>query len=153
MRIRTITHVLITGSYEASPQMLAYARRAVQRAHQLGWTVLVGDNPKGIDLTVVRECRRLKAKVIVAGIANFPRNFGCKQGHYVKVARDLYRSAGGELFGGYAVRDRWLVDMSQHALFIWNGHSSETLAGYEYAVQRGKDAHLKDFSFWRHCNV
>ena len=58
MRIRTITHVLITGSRDASPEMLAYARRAVQRTHRLDWTVLVGDNPKGIDLAVVRECRR-----------------------------------------------------------------------------------------------
>jgi hypothetical protein len=153
MRIRTITHVLITGSREASPEMLAYALRAVQRAHRLGWTVLAGDSPKGIDLAVVRECRRLKTNVIVAGTANFPRNFGCRHGQYVKVARELYRSAGGNLLGGYAVRDRWLVDTSQNALFIWNGHSEETQAGYEYAVQRGKDAHLKDFSFWRHWNV
>ncbi|KXK52490.1 MAG: hypothetical protein UZ13_01359 [Chloroflexi bacterium OLB13] len=27
------------------------------------------------------------------------------------------------------------------------------LAGYEYAVQRGKDAHLKDFSPWRNSHV
>ncbi|MBK9121538.1 MAG: hypothetical protein IPM16_00255 [Chloroflexi bacterium] len=153
MRIRTITHVLIAGSRDASPDMLAYARKAVQRAHRLGWTVLVGDSPKGVDLAVVRECRRLKAPVIVAGTAPFPRNHGCKHGQYIKVARELYRGAGGLPLGGYTVRDRWLVDMSQHALFIWNGHSPGTLAGYEYAIQRGKDAHLKDFSPWRNSHV
>ncbi len=153
MRIRTITHVLIAGSRDTRPDMLAYAQKAVQRAHRLGWTILVGDNPKGVDLAVVRECRRLKARVIVAGIANFPRNYGCKHGSYVKVARELYRGAGGLPLSGYTVRDRWLVDMSQHALFIWNGHSPGTLAGYEYAVQRGKDAHLKDFSPWRNSHV
>ncbi len=153
MRLKTITHVLIAGSPDATPEMLDYARRAVQRAHGLGWTVLVGDNPKGVDLAVVRECRRLKANAIVAGASNFPRNGGCRHGQYVKVARELYRSAGGDLLDGYAVRDRWLVDMSQHSLFIWNGYSPGTLDGYEYAVQRGKDAHLKDFSLWREWNV
>lgn len=153
MRIRTITHVLIAGSRDASPEMLAYACRAVQRAHRLDWVILVGDSPKGVDLAVVRECRRLKARAIVAGTGNVPRNGGCRRGQYVKVARELYRSAGGDLLDGYAVRDRWLVDMCQHSLFIWNGYSPGTLAGYEYAVQRGKDAHLKNFSPWREWNV
>lgn len=153
MKIRTETHVMIAGSREASPEMLDYARRSVQHAHRRGWTILVGDNPKGVDMAVVQECRRLKARVIVAGIANFPRNYGCKHGQYLKIAHDTYRGAGGNFLGGYTVRDRWMVDMSQHALFIWNGHSPGTLAGYEYAVQRGKEAHLKDFSPWRHWNV
>lgn len=146
MPLQTTTHVLVAGSRNASPEMLDYARRTVRRAHQLGWTILVGDNPKGVDMAVVSECRRLKAKVIVAGIANFPRNYGCKHGSYLKIARDLYRGSGGYLLDGYAVRDRWMVDMSQQAIFIWNGDSPGTLAGYEYAVQRGKPAHLKEFT-------
>lgn len=153
MQPQTITHILIAGSRDATPEMLDYARRAVQRAHRRGWTILVGDNPNGVDLAVVRECRRLKARVIVAGIANFPRNYGCKHGQYVKVVRDTYLGAGGLMLNGYAVRDRWMVDMSQHALFIWDGSSPGTKAGYDYAVQRGKDAHLRDFSPWRHWNV
>jgi len=68
---------------------------------------------------VVETYRRLKTRVIVAGIANFLRNYGCKHGGYVKVTRDLYRSAGGDLFNGYTARDRWLVDNSQRTLFIW----------------------------------
>ena len=89
MQNQAATHILIAGSRDASPAMLDYARRVVRRAHQLGWTIVVGDNPLGVDMTVVRECRRLRAKVIVAGIANFPRNGGCKHGEYVKVERDL----------------------------------------------------------------
>ena len=65
--MNTITHVLIAGSRDANREMLDYARRAVRRAQQQGYTVIVGDNPKGVDLAVVRECRRLRAKVIVAG--------------------------------------------------------------------------------------
>jgi len=143
--MKTETHLLIAGSRYSTRAALDYARRAVQRAHQLGWTILVGDNPKGIDRAVVQECRRIKAKVIVAGIANIPRNGGCWHGGYVKITRDLYRSAGGDLLNGYTTRDRWLVDSCQRGLFIWNGDSPGTKLGYTYAVQRGKEAHLINF--------
>jgi hypothetical protein len=145
MHIQSATHVLIAGSRYATREMLDYARRAVQRAHAKGYIILVGDHPKGVDMTVVRECRRLKTRVIVAGISNFPRNYGCKHGSYVKVERDLYRGAGGNLLDGYTVRDRWMVDMCQRAVFIWNGDSPGTCAGYQYAVQRGKPASLINF--------
>ncbi len=145
MQIQTTTHLTIAGSRYATREMLDYARRAVQRAHQLGWTIVVGDNPKGVDMAVVQECRRLKAKVIVAGIANFPRNYGCKHGSYIKVTRDLYRSAGGDLLDGYTARDRWMVDNAQCCLFVWNGDSRGTKTSYDYAVQRGKEAHLIKF--------
>jgi len=140
------THILIAGSRYASSDMLTYAKRVVQRAHQLGWTILVGDNPHGVDRAVVEACRALKAKVIVSGIGNFPRNGGCKHSQYVKVERDLYLGAGGRYLNGYTVRDRWLVDMAQHAVFVWNGDSPGTLAGHDYAVERGIDAHLKTFT-------
>ena len=145
MPVQTTTHLMIAGSRYATREMLDYARRAVQRAHRLGWTILVGDNPKGVDMAVVQECRRLKAKVIVAGIANFPRNYGCKHGSYIKVTRDLYRIAGGDLLDGYTARDRWMVDNAQCCLLVWNGESPGTKVGYDYAVQRGKAAHLINF--------
>jgi ribonuclease HI len=110
---RQVTHLMIAGSRDATPQMLDYVRRAVRRAHERGYTVIVGDNPKGVDMAVVRECRRLKTPVIVAGVGNFPRNGGCKHGQYVKVHRDTYRAASGYLLNRYTVRDRWLVDTAQ----------------------------------------
>lgn len=140
-----ITHLMIAGSRDATPQMLDYARRAVRRAHDKGFTILVGDNPKGVDMVVVRECRRLKTSVIVAGAGNFPRNGGCKHGTYVKVHRDTYRASGGHLLNRYTVRDRWMVDQAQIGLFVWNGDSPGTKAGYDYAIQRSKDAHLINF--------
>ena len=71
-------HLLIAGSRDATPEMLEYARRVVRRAHDKGYMIVVGDNPKGVDYAVVRECCRLQAKVIVCGIANYPRNGGCQ---------------------------------------------------------------------------
>ena len=145
MHIHTTTHLLIGGSRNASREILDYARRAVQRAHEKGYTVLVGDNPTGVDMAVVQECRRLKAKVIVAGIASFPRNYGCKHGSYIKVTCDLYRVSGGDLLGGYTARDRWMVDNAQRCLFVWNGNRPGTKTSYDYAAQRGKEAHLINF--------
>ncbi|MFZ2878720.1 MAG: hypothetical protein WA009_04205 [Phototrophicaceae bacterium] len=145
MHIQSTHHVLIAGSRYATREMLDYARRAVQRAHAKGYTIIVGDNPKGVDMAVVQECRRLKARVIVAGIANFPRNYGCKHGTYIKVGYETYFSAPHHMSSPYAARDRWMVDQAQTCLFVWNGDSPGTKAGYEYAVQRGKDAHLINF--------
>lgn len=138
-------NLLIAGSRYATYQALEYARRVVRRAHQLGHTIVVGDNPKGVDMAVVQECRRLKAKVLVVGVTNAPRNGGCSHGSYVKVERDTYRAAGGHLLDGYHVRDRWMVDNAGRGIFIWNGDSRGTKAGYNYAVQRGKEAHLISF--------
>ncbi len=140
-------HVMIAGSRYATREALDYARRVVRRVHQLGHTVIVGDNPKGVDMAVVQECRRLKAKVLVVGVTNNPRNGGCSHGGYVKVERDIYRAAGGHLFDRYHTRDRWMVDNSARGMFIWNGDSKGTKLGYEYMVSRKKEAHLITFKF------
>jgi ribonuclease HI len=140
------THILIAGSRYANREALDYARRVVRRVHQLGHTIVVGDNPKGVDMAVVQECRRLKAKVLVVGVTNSPRNGGCSHGGYVKVERDTYRAAGGHLFDRYHVRDRWMVDNSHRGVFVWNGDSQGTRAGYEYMVSRQKEAHLITFA-------
>jgi hypothetical protein len=147
MHIIHLTHVMIAGSRQASRAMLHYTRRAVERAHERGWIILVGDNPEGVDQAVVRECRVLKARVIVAGISDFPRNGGCQhnQASYRKIWSGLYRGMDGEWLSGYAVRDRWMVDNAQVCLFVWNGDSPGTKAGYDYAVRQGKVAHLVDF--------
>jgi len=143
--IMTQTTVLIAGSRDATPDMLEYARRAVRRAKERGYTVMVGDNPKGVDMAVVRECRRLHVPVIVAGANNFPRNGGCSHGSYVKVHRDVYRASGGHLLPRYTIRDRWMVDNANIGIFIWNGDSPGTKKGYEYMHSRKKDAHLIQF--------
>ena len=145
MAIRQEQTVLIAGSREATREMLDYARRAVRRAHERGYTVLAGDNPKGVDMAVVRECRRLKTPVIVAGPNSFPRNGGCKHGSYVRIDRDTYPAASGYRLNRYTVRDRWMADTARIGLFIWNGDSPGTKAGYDYMVSRSKEAHLIKF--------
>jgi len=141
-----ITHIMIAGSRYATREMNHYARRVVRRAAQLGHVIVVGDNPKGVDLAVVQACRHLKAKVVVVGIANFPRNGGCKHGSYVKVERDTYRGMGGHLLDAYTVRDRYMADMTQLGVFVWDGRSPDTKAGHDYMASRGKQAHLINFA-------
>ncbi len=145
--MKPITHLMIAGSRYSTYEALNYARRVVQRAHQLGYTIIVGDNPKGVDMAVVQECHRLKAKMLVVGITNFPRNGGCSHGSYVKVERDSYRAAGGYLLDHYHTRDRWMVDNATLGMFIWNGNSQGTKAGHDYMLSRHKEAHLITFKF------
>lgn len=140
------TYILIAGSRYAKWELLNDARKVVQRAHKMGYTVLVGDNPKGVDMAVIRECQRLKAKVIVAGVSNFPRNGGCKHGSYVQVDKYLYRGMNGSRLHPYTVRDRWMVDNATLGVFVWNGDSPGTKSGYDYMISRGKEAHLIEFS-------
>jgi ribonuclease HI len=139
-------NILIAGSRYANREALDYARRVVRRVHQLGHTIVVGDNPKGVDMAVVHECRRLNAKVLVVGVTNSPRNGGCSHGSYVKIERDIYRAAGGHLFDRYHARDRWMVDNSTRGMFIWNGDSKGTKASYDYMMSRQKEAHLMTFA-------
>jgi ribonuclease HI len=139
------TLILIAGSRYATPAMLDYARRVVQRAHSQGYTLLVGDHPQGVDQAVVETCRRLKAKVVVAGIDHRPRNGGCAHGEYIQINRDIYRAMGGDRLNPYTVRDRWMVDNATLGIFIWNGKSQGTRLGYDYMVSRGKQAHLMPF--------
>ncbi len=137
--------VMIAGSRYATRPMLDYARKVVRRAHAKGYTILVGDHPKGVDRAVVEECRRLRAKVIVAGISHRPRNGGCSHGSYIRVDRDTYRAMGGDWLNAYTARDRWMVDNATLGVFIWNGESRGTKQGHDYMVSRGKEAHLVTF--------
>jgi len=60
MHVHMLHHVLITkltegiaGSHYATREMLDYARRAVKRAHEKGYIILVGDHAKSVDMAVV----------------------------------------------------------------------------------------------------
>lgn len=137
--------VLIAGSRYGTREMLDYARRVVRRAHAKGYTILVGDNPKGVDMAVMRECRRLQAKVLVVGADMIPRNGGCWHGDYIRIDRETYRASKGRMLNKYTVRDRWMADNATLGIFIWNGESPGTKAGYDYMRSRGKTAHLVNF--------
>ncbi|MBE7511481.1 MAG: hypothetical protein HS103_01515 [Anaerolineales bacterium] len=136
--------LLITGSRHATPEMLDMARRAVTRAKSNGWMVLVGDNPQGVDAAVIDACDALGVNVLVCGTAPQPRKGSQREGSYwqVDVKR---RDDDATLFDAYAARDRWMIDLCDRMLAIWNGQSRGTKAGFDYARQIGKTANLVTF--------
>ncbi len=126
--------LLIAGSRQANANMLEYVRRAVAIAQDKGWLIVSGDNPVGVDAEVSRACNQHGMAAIVCGIDDAPRNGGVQQGIYVKVEAESYTQ-----------RDQNMVDLCSRAVFVWNGSSRGTAAGYQYARQQGKTAHLLDF--------
>jgi ribonuclease HI len=125
----------IAGSRRVSPNMLEYARRIVARAIETGWTIVVGDNHRGIDNEVVREANRLHySDVIVVGIARKPRNGGVSGGKYIRYGTR------------YKDRDRAMGRASDRGVFIWDGRSRGTRQGHAYMTACQKTTHLVDFS-------
>lgn len=126
--------LLITGSRDATPAMLAYADRAVARCRELEWVVIVGD-AEGVDAQVIGKCHHIGVPFACYGITASPRNFCC-QGHLGN-----YLQAKGD----YLARDRQMVEAADRVLAIWNGQSRGTKYTYDYAVKLGKRADIRTF--------
>ena len=126
----------IAGSRKTSDNMLEYSRRVVARAIENNWTIVVGDNPQGVDKEVVKEARRLAyTDVIVVGIAAKPRNGGVPDGTYIRFGNS------------YSERDQAMARSSDRGIFIWNGTSSGTRKAYRYMRSlQNKIQHLMNFS-------
>ena len=120
--------LLITGSRHATPAMLRVACQAVQRAHELGFAIVVGDAP-GIDAVVVAECNRLRVQYACVCVAGKGRNAEARLVVNAPVA-------------SYTERDRWMVTRADRVLAIHNGRSRGTLAAYQFALALHKPADL-----------
>jgi hypothetical protein len=135
--------LLITGSRDTSPALLRLARQAVERARAHGWLVLVGDNPRGVDAAVIDACDALGVNVLVFGIAPQPRKGSRRPETYWQVDVSRREEDAFNLFTAYAARDRYMVDLADRVLALWNGSSRGTKAGYDYAVKAGKPVDLR----------
>ena len=130
--------LLICGSRIATPQMLELARRVVQRASELGWTILVGD-AAGIDAEVICACESLKLPAKCFGISPQPRAtiIDTQLVQYIQVQVPHSRRA-------YLQRDEIMVRQADRLYAIWNGTSGGTIYTYKYALSQRKPAHLWD---------
>ena len=104
--------ILIIGSFDSTPEMIAAAQRIVENAKRDGDTIICGDAP-GIDRAVILKCDELGVKVAVYGAFNMVR----------------YCSTGAEnsntaLPSAYAVRDRTMAWACDRCFEIWNPKSS-----------------------------
>ena len=123
--------LLVTGSRNASPAMIAYAKSVVAKAKALGWSVIVGD-AEGIDAAVISECDRLAVPVSVHGA-------------YSRLRRRTFTGKNYIHAGNYIERDRLMAEKCDVCYAVWDGTSRGTKATYDFAVALGKDAHIQAF--------
>jgi len=131
------TWILFSGSMKATPAMLEYTRRAVNRAIDKGYMVVVGDNPKGVDLEVIKTCFYRGKRFVVVSVNGERRAL-----RHLNQKRPIGSKHTAE---DYAERDRAMVDMADEAMFIYNGTSQGTAAAHAYAVKQGIKAHMVTF--------
>ena len=116
--------VLITGSRQVNPNMLAAVRKVVEIAKSQGWTIIVGDAP-GIDAEVIQACDDLDVPVEVHGAYSelrFRTHTGKNHWHQ----------------GPYDNRDRIMVELCDRCIAIWNGKSRGTMSTARAAKRLGK---------------
>lgn len=124
--------LMIAGSREAGPKMLAFARELVRWASEQGWEIVVGDAP-GVDEAVVRACDEFGVYATVAGLGAKPRNGGAQSGGYTRVQ------------GDYTRRDRQLCAWANEGYYLWNGRSRGTPDACRQVKSLGKPATLVPF--------
>lgn len=127
-----MTTLLITGSREATPAMLDYARRCVDRAFELNYEIIVGD-AEGVDECVMKHAHALGAMCIVYGANG-------------KLRRQTTSCSPEIVAGNYLARDKAMALACDRCIAIWNGHSRGTMHTLNYAKAAGKECWLKDFS-------
>lgn len=127
--------LLIAGSRDATPAMLKTAYKAVARAKANGWAILVGD-AVGVDAAVAEACNRLGVNYTCVGISATPRHHRVMSVQAGGTGRYVRFEARGK--SAYTARDRYLVDLADRVLCLWNGESKGTAAVAEYTRQLGK---------------
>jgi hypothetical protein len=117
--------VLITGSRQATPAMLAKVEEVVLWVKRQGAELLVGDAP-GVDAHVRVCAEALSVPTTVYGA--YGRLRGRRRGHEQVVV----------VPEAYAVRDRLMAQACDLCIAIWNGRSRGTNATVDYARRLGK---------------
>ena len=138
--------VLISGSRYATREMLNVVCAVLHRIRYYADELIVGD-AHGIDAEAVRLAEQLNVPYTAFGIWNKARNGASS---YVNVWCEVERRAG-KIVGGqhkrakvlYTHRDRFMVEQADIVVCIWNGTSTGTKAVYDYALELGKDAVLR----------
>lgn len=146
--------LLICGSRVTVPAMVDTARRAVLRAKEHSWHIVVGD-AFGIDCTVVQLCFELGVPFVCYGPDTFPR---CQAeiegqrlsadgrwgtlGEYVHVHITKSQKARK-----YLVRDEVMARIADRGFAICYKHSAGTIYTHEFMKYTlGKPSDLKLFN-------
>jgi hypothetical protein len=124
--------LLVTGSREATPDMLAYTRRVVERAKARGWSVVVGD-VEGVDAAVIVVCDELAVPIEVHGAQGTLR-------HRTQTGENIIHPFGDP------ERDRAIAERADVCVAVWHERSNEIRPAYEHARQLGIETHIRTFS-------
>lgn len=113
------------GSRNTTVPMLEYTDKAVRRAAERGWVIVVGDNQYGVDMQVLSTAARIDyPHIAVCHLwGENPRSLAKLNGYSVK-------TVGRK--DDYADRDANMVSMCEFGMFIWDGKSPGTLAALEF---------------------
>jgi hypothetical protein len=117
--------VLITGSRQATPAILAEVEEVVLWVKRQGYALLVGDAP-GVDAHVRVCAEALSVPTTVYGA--YGRLRGRRRSHEQVVV----------VPEAYAVRDRLMAQRCNLCVAVWNGRSNGTQATFECARRLGK---------------
>lgn len=130
--------LLITGSRDATPNMVTMARSAVVRAKVNHWTIVVGD-AEGVDSAVVDACFDFGVTFTCYGITDTPRLPTCEFRHYVQFPQYI------KVDGPYLKRDEFMVENADRCFAVCRNNSRGTMYTYSYAVKRGIPADIRRF--------
>ena len=122
--------ILITGSREANPELLALARRTVQQAKSTGDEIVVGD-ADGVDAEVIRTCDFLGVPVQAHGAYGKMRR-KTKQG--VNIPHNKSTT--------YTDRDKDMVFRCDKCVALWNGVSRGAYSTWLFAHKLEKEAEV-----------
>jgi hypothetical protein len=125
--------ILITGSRDATPAMLAKAWDVVRWCDAMGHSVIVGD-ASGVDAVVREACSQLQVKITVYGAYGKIRGPDYPTEHYCTMQCD------------YLARDREMAKDCDVCVGIWNGTSTGTAYTLRYARDKGKDVIVRTFT-------
>lgn len=123
---------MISGSRKTTESMLFYCYSVVDRAKANGWEIICGD-ASGIDAACWWRCVEIDTPFTVYGTKATPRNEAPMTNY------KLFQAVEGQSDGrNYTDRDRFMGDMADRVMCIWNGESKGTIAVAEYARKQGK---------------
>jgi len=130
--------LVIAGSRKATKAMYKYTDAIVDRAIENNWMIYVGDNPNGIDRQVLKSCNRKGYKdITVISVAGENRS--------LRAEYDGEKPGNQYRYEEYHARDMEMLRLADIGIFIWDGKSKGTKAGFDFMVQLGKEAHLANF--------
>lgn len=125
--------LMISGSRKTTENILQYTYDVVDRSIANGFDIVVGD-AMGVDSAVVWRCLEKEYdEFTVYGTKTTPRNEAPTTNY------KLFQAIEGQGDGrNYTDRDRFMVDMADRVMCIWNGESKGTIAVAEYARKSNK---------------